>query len=133
MTLVFPMAIIRAVLLWKESSKYAIRIVEVAAFVALAIALWDPTSLLPWRQLPVGALIKDVQSLWHAPDTPPVPSEPYNARELLTAGTLIAKEVRMKFWFFHAVIAPLALIGVGAVPMSRKLTWSSNQGAMWRR
>jgi hypothetical protein len=115
MILAVPMAILRAVLLWKESSKYAIRIVEVAALVALAIGLWDPTSLLTWRELADGVL-----SLWPGADMLPPPFAPsYDARDIL-AGRYFEKASRMQLGFFHAVIAPLALIGVGAVFIHRR-------------
>lgn len=127
--LVVPMVIARAVLLWKKSSKYAVRTVEVAAFVALLIALWDPTSLLPWRQLG-GLVVSEVLSLWPAPDPPLVLQDPFceipgtcgyyiDARTLLNAGSLLSKFLWMRFWFFHAVLAPLALIGVGAAFIHR--------------
>jgi hypothetical protein len=120
MILVFPMVIVRAVLLRRGSSKYAVLIMEVAAFVALAIALWDPTSLLPWREIPLSPVL----SLFSAPDPPPVLHSPFcglveceriDTRELLTAGRHLYKALRMRFWFFHAVLVPLALIAVGAV------------------
>jgi hypothetical protein len=113
------MVIVRAVLLRRGSSKYAVLIMEVAAFVALAIALWDPTSLSPWREIQLSSVL----SLFSAPDAPPVLHSPFcglvecermDARELLTAGRLISKVSLMRFWFFHAVLVPLALIAVGA-------------------
>jgi hypothetical protein len=112
--LVVPMAILRAVLVWKKSSKHAVRIVEVAAFVAVAIALWDPMSRLPLRELAGGML----SHLYPPPlmrAEPWMSSEPYDARKLLTAGSLISESSRRIFYFFHAVLAPLLLIGTGAV------------------
>lgn len=111
--LVVPLAILRAVLFRKESGERAVRIVEAAAFVALVIALSVPTSLLPREQIGGWAL-----SLWPLPETPP-PSEPYSARELLTAGKL-NESVRRMFFVVHGVMVPLALIGVGAAFVHRR-------------
>lgn len=112
--LVVPLTILRAVLFRKESGERAVRIVEAGASVALVIALLIPASLLPWDQIAGWAL-----SLWPPPETPP-PSEPYSARELLSAGKAIHEMARRRFLVIHCMVVPLALIGVGAAFIHRR-------------
>lgn len=113
--LVVPMSVFRAVLFRKETGERAVRIVEAAAFVALAIALSIPTPLLPWEQIAGWAL-----SLWPAPDTPSVHSMHYSARELLTAGRALEETLHRRFWVVHGMTFPLALIGVVAAFIHRR-------------
>lgn len=112
--LVVPLTILRAVLFRTESGERAVRVVEAAAFVALVLALLIPASLLPWDQIGGWTL-----SLWPLPERP-VPSEPYSARELLTAGDLLLGGVRRRFYVLHGMMVPLALIGVGAAFIRRR-------------
>lgn len=114
-TLVAPMAILRAVLLRKESGKRAVPIVEAAMIVALAIALSVPPYLLPWK--PIGGW---VLSLLPEPALPSVDSMPYSAESLLTVGPFLSETTRRRIWVLHGITVPLALIGVGAAFVHRR-------------